>query len=106
MGINKGDSFFAASDIGWVVGHSYICYGPLISGATTVLYEGKPVDTPDAGIYWKLIQKYNIKGLFTAPTALRAIRKADENLKLLKDYDIKSLELLNIVGERLDSNTS
>ncbi len=75
--IAAGDRFWAASDVGWVVGHSYICYGPLIAGATTVVFEGKPVGTPHPGVFWRIIQNHRIKSFFTAPTALRAIRRED-----------------------------
>jgi propionyl-CoA synthetase len=105
MSINKGDVYFSGSDIGWVVGHHFVVYGPLIRGATTVLYEGKPVQTPDAGIYWKLIEKYKVKGMYTAPTALRVIRKDDLNGDFIKKYDISSLKCVSIAGERCDVPT-
>lgn len=96
-----GDVFFAASDVGWVVGHSYIVYGPLIAGCTTVLYEGKPVFTPDAGAFWRLCAEYQVKVLFAAPTAFRAIRKEDPDA-LLQQYDLSALEYIFMAGERLD----
>lgn len=103
--IGPGDVFWTASDMGWVVGHSYIVYAPLLVGATTVIYEGKPVGTPDAGAFWRVIQDHNVKALFTAPTALRAIRKVDPETELLADYDISSLQTLFTAGERLDGDT-
>jgi propionyl-CoA synthetase len=103
--IGPGDVMWTASDVGWVVGHSYIVYGPLIAGATTVLYEGKPVGTPDAGAFWRVASEYRVKALFTAPTALRAIRKADPHAELSHQYDLSSLETLFLAGERLDPDT-
>lgn len=103
--IEPGDVFWCASDVGWVVGHSYIVYGPLLTGATTVLYEGKPIGTPDAGAFWRVIQDTGAKALFTAPTALRAIRKADPEADLLGNYNTDSLQLLFVAGERLDPET-
>ncbi|MFF3445047.1 propionyl-CoA synthetase [Streptosporangium sp. NPDC002721] len=103
--IAPGEVFWAASDVGWVVGHSYIVYGPLLRGATTVLYEGKPVDTPDAGAFWRVIAEHRVTALFTAPTAFRAIRKADPEAALLGGYDISSLRTLFLAGERLDPDT-
>jgi propionyl-CoA synthetase len=103
--IGPGDVMWTASDVGWVVGHSYIVYGPLLAGATTVLYEGKPVGTPDAGAFWRVVQDHKVNVLFTAPTALRAIRKADPEAKLLEKYDISSLRTLFAAGERLDTDT-
>ena len=103
--VGPGDVMWTASDVGWVVGHSYIVYGPLLAGATTVLYEGKPVGTPDAGAFWRVIQDHKVNVLFTAPTALRAIRKADPEAKLLADYDTASLRTLFAAGERLDTDT-
>ncbi len=103
--VGPGDVMWTASDVGWVVGHSYIAYGPLLAGATTVLYEGKPVGTPDAGAFWRVIQDHNVNVLFTAPTALRAIRKADPEAKLRDKYDISSLRTLFAAGERLDTDT-
>ena len=103
--LEPGDVFFTASDVGWVVGHSYIVYAPLLHGCTTVVYEGKPVKTPDAGSFWRLIEEYKVKSFFTAPTAFRAIKKEDPDAKLLKDYDISSLKHLYVAGERLDPPT-
>ena len=104
-GLKPGETFWTASDIGWVVGHSYIVYGPLIHGCTSVLYEGKPVGTPDAGAFWRVISEYNVAAFFTAPTALRAVRKEDPNAELLKRYDISSLRTLFLAGERADPDT-
>ncbi len=100
-----GETFWAASDIGWVVGHSYITYAPLIAGCTTVLYEGKPVGTPDAGAFWRVIEDHKVSTMFTAPTAIRAIRKEDSDAKLLAQYDISSLRALFLAGERCDPAT-
>jgi propionyl-CoA synthetase len=103
--IEPGKVYWAASDVGWVVGHSYICYGPLLNGNTTVIYEGKPVGTPDPGSFWRIIEEYNVEILFTAPTAFRAIRKEDPNGEFFKKYDLSSLRSLFFAGERCDSNT-
>lgn len=103
--VHPGDVYWAASDLGWVVGHSYITYGPLFNGNTTVLYEGKPVGTPDAGAFWRVISQYKVKVLFTAPTTLRVIIKEDPDGKLLKLYDTSSLSGLFLAGERCDSGT-
>ncbi|MCC5825367.1 propionyl-CoA synthetase [Alkalimonas sp.] len=103
--VQAGDVFFAASDVGWVVGHSYIVYGPLIAGCTTVLYEGKPVMTPDAGAFWRLCQQYQANVLFAAPTAFRAIRKDDPEAELLAQYDLSALHCIFMAGERLDPAT-
>jgi len=103
--VGPGDVMWTASDVGWVVGHSYIVYGPLLAGATTVIYEGKPVGTPDAGAFWRVIQDHKVNVLFTAPTALRAIRKADPEAKLLEGYDTSSLRTMFAAGERLDTDT-
>jgi propionyl-CoA synthetase len=103
--IRAGQIWFTASDVGWVVGHSYIVYAPLICGATTVLYEGKPVGTPDAGAFWRVVSEYGVEGLFTAPTAFRAIKKADPDGSLIASYDISSLRNLFLAGERLDPDT-
>ncbi|MBT8230679.1 MAG: AMP-binding protein [Bacteroidia bacterium] len=100
-----GEVFWAASDIGWVVGHSYIVYGPLFQGCTTVLYEGKPIKTPDAGAFWRVVQDHKVKTLFTAPTAIRAIEKTDPQAELMKKYDLSSLEALFLAGERCDPPT-
>jgi len=104
-GMNPGDVWWSASDVGWVVGHSYIVYAPLISGATTVLYEGKPVGTPDAGAFWRVIERYGVRSVFTAPTAIRAIKKEDPQGLLLQDYDVTSLQSFFFAGERLDPDT-
>ena len=104
-GMGAGDVWWAASDIGWVVGHSYIVYAPLICGATTVMYEGKPVGTPDAGAFWRMIEEYRVNGLFVAPTAIRAIRKEDAAGSHLSQYDLTSLRTLFLAGERLDPST-
>ena len=103
--IGPGDVWWAASDVGWVVGHSYIVYAPLIVGATTVLYEGKPVGTPDAGAFWRVIAEHRVKALFTAPTAMRAIKKLDPEAALLAGYDLRSFRCLFLAGERLDPDT-
>ena len=100
-----GEVYWAASDIGWVVGHSYITYAPLIAGCSTVLFEGKPIGTPDAGVFWRIIQDHKVKVLFTAPTAFRAIKRADPAAELLQHYDISSLEYLFLAGERADPDT-
>ncbi|MFC7367967.1 propionyl-CoA synthetase [Vreelandella zhaodongensis] len=103
--LNPGDVMLTASDVGWVVGHSYIVYAPLLRGCTTIVYEGKPVRTPDAGSFWRLIEEYKVKSFFTAPTAFRAIKKEDPDAKLLSNYDISSLKHLYVAGERLDPPT-
>jgi propionyl-CoA synthetase len=100
-----GEVFWAASDVGWVVGHSYIVYAPLLAGCTTVLYEGKPVGTPDAGAFWRVVADHKVKALFTAPTAFRAIKKEDPAGALARRYDLSSLEYLFLAGERLDPET-
>ena len=104
-GIGPGDVFWTASDVGWVVGHSYIVYAPLLVGATTVLYEGKPVGTPDAGAFWRVISEHRVRALFTAPTAIRAIHRVDPDLELLAGHDTSSLQALFLAGERLDPET-
>jgi propionyl-CoA synthetase len=104
-GVKPGETFWTASDIGWVVGHSYIVYAPLLFGCSSVLYEGKPVGTPDAGAFWRVISEYNVSAFFTAPTALRAVRKEDPEAKLLQRYDISSLRTLFLAGERADPDT-
>ncbi|MFT3871324.1 MAG: propionyl-CoA synthetase [Nocardioides sp.] len=104
-GCGAGDVWWAASDVGWVVGHSYIVYAPLICGATTVLFEGKPVGTPDAGTFWRVIAEHGVKALFTAPTAIRAIKKEDPDGRLLSGYDLAGLATLFLAGERLDPDT-
>ncbi|MEE4145068.1 MAG: propionyl-CoA synthetase [Halieaceae bacterium] len=103
--VHPGEVYWAASDVGWVVGHSYIVYGPLFNGNTTLIYEGKPVGTPDAGAFWRVIQEYDVKVLFTAPTAFRAIRKEDPDGQYLARYDHSGLRALFLAGERCDPNT-
>ncbi|APE18464.1 propionyl-CoA synthetase [Mycolicibacterium pallens] len=103
--IDPGDVFWAASDVGWVVGHSYIVYGPLLAGATTVLYEGKPIGTPDPGAFWRVVAEHGVKALFTAPTAIRAIRKEDPQASHAARYDLSGLKYLFQAGERLDPDT-
>ncbi|WWQ69060.1 propionyl-CoA synthetase [Streptomyces sp. Q6] len=103
--VGPGEVMFTASDVGWVVGHSYIVYGPLLAGATTVLYEGKPVGTPDAGQFWRVVQEHGVKTLFTAPTAFRAIKKVDPKGELARRYDLSGLRYLFLAGERLDPET-
>ena len=103
--VGPGDVMFTASDVGWVVGHSYITYAPLLVGATTVLYEGKPVGTPDAGAFWDVVAEHRVKAMFTAPTAIRAIRKADPDGTLMAQHDTSSLQTLFLAGERLDPDT-
>ncbi|ATD06305.1 acetate--CoA ligase [Pseudoalteromonas piscicida] len=104
-GMEPGEVFWAASDIGWVVGHSYIVYGPLIYGCTSVLYEGKPIKTPDAGAFWRVVEEYQVVALFSAPTAFRAIKKEDPSAALLANYNTSSLKALFLAGERLDPAT-
>ena len=104
-GVQSGEVYWAASDVGWVVGHSYIVYAPLLAGCTTILYEGKPVGTPDPGAFWRVISQHGVSILFTAPTAFRAIKKEDPGAEYLKKYDIKSLRYLFLAGERLDPDT-
>ena len=103
--VDPGDVFWAASDVGWVVGHSYICYGPLIHGNTTVVFEGKPVGTPDAGTFWRVIRDHKVRVLFTAPTAFRAIKRDDPQGTLIGNYDLSSLKALFLAGERADPAT-
>ena len=103
--IDTNDIWWSASDIGWIVGHSYIVYAPLFKGCTTVLFEGKPVGTPDAGAFWKIISDYKVKSLFTAPTAFRAIKKEDPEGKFFSKYDLSSFESLFLAGERADPDT-
>lgn len=104
-GMQAGDVWWGISDVGWVVGHSLIVYGPLMCGCTTVFYEGKPIRTPDAAAYWRVVQQYKVNGLFCAPTAMRAIRKEDPEGELLGQYDLSSLRQLFLAGEKLDSST-
>jgi len=103
--VKPGETFWTGSDIGWVVGHSYIVYGPLLQGCASVLYEGKPIGTPDAGAYWRVIEDYKVSAFFTAPTGLRAVRKEDPEAKLIKNYDVTSLRTLFLAGERADPDT-
>ncbi|MCU7875378.1 MAG: propionyl-CoA synthetase [Candidatus Thiodiazotropha sp. (ex Lucinoma borealis)] len=103
--VEAGDVYWAASDVGWVVGHSYIVYGPLLAGCTTVIYEGKPVGTPDPGAFWRVINEYGVKVLFTAPTAFRAIKKEDPQGAYMSKYDIGCMETLYLAGERCDPDT-
>ena len=103
--VDPGDVFWAASDVGWVVGHSYICYAPLIHGNTTILFEGKPVGTPDAGTFWRVMAEHKVKSFFTAPTAFRAIKREDPEGKLVKNYDLSNLCALYLAGERADPDT-
>ena len=105
-GVDAGDVYWAASDVGWVVGHSYIVYAPLLRGCTTVMYEGKPVGTPDAGAFWRVCAQHDVKVLFTAPTAMRAIKQQDPDGKLLHAYDLSKLEALFLAGERCDPPTA
>ena len=104
-GVEPGEVYWAASDVGWVVGHSYIVYAPLIHGNTTVLYEGKPVGTPDAGAYWRVIAEHKVAALFTAPTAFRAIKREDPQGELIKKYDLSVFRTLFLAGERADPDT-
>lgn len=103
--VDPGDVFWAASDVGWVVGHSYICYAPLIHGNTTVVFEGKPVGTPDAGTFWRVISEHNVRSFFTAPTAFRAIKREDPKGKFRAKYDLTCLRALYLAGERADPDT-
>ena len=103
--VDAGDVYWAASDVGWVVGHSYIIYGPLFRGCTTILFEGKPVGTPDAGVFWRVIADHQVKCMFTAPTAFRAIKREDPRAELMKKYDLSKFEALFLAGERLDPDT-
>ncbi|MEM9716204.1 MAG: propionyl-CoA synthetase [Pseudomonadota bacterium] len=103
--VQPGDVYWAASDVGWVVGHSYICYAPLLYGATTIVFEGKPVGTPDAGTFWRVIEEHKVKVLFTAPTAFRAIKRVDPAGEFVRKYDTSSLQSLFLAGERADPDT-
>jgi propionyl-CoA synthetase len=103
--VEAGDVYWAASDVGWVVGHSYIVYAPLFKGCTSILYEGKPVGTPDAGAFWRVISQHKVKCLFTAPTAFRAIKREDPNAEKMKQYDLSGFKALFLAGERLDPDT-
>ena len=103
--VDPGDVFWAASDVGWVVGHSYICYAPLIHGNTTVVFEGKPIGTPDAGTFWRVIEEHNVKCFFTAPTAFRAVKREDPTGEFVKKYDLSCLNAIYLAGERADPDT-
>ncbi len=103
--VEAGDVFWAASDVGWVVGHSYICYGPLFSGCTTIVFEGKPIGTPDAGTFWRVMEEHKVKTFFTAPTAFRAIKRVDPKGEFVKKYDLSNLNYLFLAGERADPDT-
>lgn len=103
--VDPGDVFWAASDVGWVVGHSYICYGPLVHGNTTVVFEGKPVGTPDAGTFWRVISEHNVRSFFTAPTAIRAVKREDPKGLEREKYDLSCLRSLYLAGERADPDT-
>ncbi|PRY21196.1 propionyl-CoA synthetase [Aliiruegeria haliotis] len=103
--VGPGERFWAASDVGWVVGHSYICYGPLLAGAETLVFEGKPIGTPHAGVFWKIIQNHRVKSFFTAPTALRAIKREDPKGEWIKRYKLHDLQALFLAGERADPDT-
>lgn len=104
-GVDPGDVYWAASDVGWVVGHSYIVYGPLLNRNTTIIFEGKPIRTPDASTFWRVISEHRVKVMFTAPTAIRAIKKEDPEGKLIDDYDLSSLKYQFLAGERCDVST-
>jgi len=104
-GVNQGDVYWAASDIGWVVGHSYIVYAPLLKGCTTIVFEGKPVGTPDASVFWRIISQHKVKTLFTAPTAFRAIKREDPKAELMGGFDLSGFNYLFLAGERLDPDT-
>ncbi|CUH89790.1 Acetyl-coenzyme A synthetase [Phaeobacter sp. CECT 5382] len=103
--VDPGDVFWAASDVGWVVGHSYICYAPLIHGNTTIVFEGKPVGTPDAGTFWRVISEHKVKSFFTAPTAFRAVKREDPKGEFVGKYDLSCLEQVYLAGERADPDT-
>ncbi|MCV2865974.1 propionyl-CoA synthetase [Defluviimonas sp. WL0075] len=103
--VRAGDVFWAASDVGWVVGHSYICYAPLLAGCSTMVFEGKPVGTPDPGTFWRIVEEHGVKVLFTAPTALRAIRREDPSAEYLHRHDLSGLQALFLAGERADPDT-
>ncbi len=103
--VEPGEVFWTASDVGWVVGHSYICYGPLIAGSTTVVFEGKPVGTPDAGTFWRVISEHRVKSFFTAPTAFRAVKREDPKGEYVKKYDLSCLKTVYLAGERADPDT-
>ncbi|RLB86351.1 MAG: propionyl-CoA synthetase, partial [Deltaproteobacteria bacterium] len=104
-GVDQGDVYWAASDIGWVVGHSYIVYAPLLKGCTTIIFEGKPVGTPDASVFWRIIEEHKVKTMFTAPTAFRAIKREDPAAKLMGNFDLSGFKYLFLAGERTDPDT-
>src|SRR4029078_467794 len=104
-GVQPGEVYWAASDVGWVVGHSYIVYGPLFHGCTSILYEGKPVGTPDAGAFWRVIAEHQCVAMLTAPTAFRAIKKEDPQGRFFGRYDLKRFRTLFLAGERADPDT-
>ncbi|MFS4582960.1 propionate-CoA ligase PrpE [Phaeobacter sp. C3_T13_0] len=103
--VDPGDVFWAASDVGWIVGHSYICYAPLIHGNTTIVFEGKPIGTPDAGTFWRVISEHNVKSFFTAPTAFRAVKREDPKGEFVQEYDLSCLKQVYLAGERADPDT-
>ena len=103
--VDPGDVFWAASDVGWVVGHSYICYAPLIHGNTTIVFEGKPVGTPDASTFWRVISEHKVRSFFTAPTAIRAVKREDPKGTLVEQFDLSHLNALYLAGERADPDT-
>ncbi len=105
LDIHSGDVFFSTSDVGWIVGHSFMVYAPLLRGATTVLYEGKPVGTPHAGKFWEIAEKYNVRGMYSSPTALRACKKEDYDGSIMKSYNLSNINGIHIAGERLDTET-
>jgi propionyl-CoA synthetase len=104
-GVKEDEVFWAASDVGWVVGHSYIVYGPLINRNTTIIFEGKPIKTPDASTFWRVIAEHKVSVMFTAPTAIRAIKKEDPNGEFIKQYDLSCLRTQFLAGERCDVAT-
>ena len=104
-GVDPGEVFWAASDVGWVVGHSYICYGPLLAGNTAIIFEGKPVGTPDAGTFWRVISEHKVASFFTAPTAFRAIKRDDPKGEFVRKYDLSNFRILFLAGERADPDT-
>jgi propionyl-CoA synthetase len=99
--IKEGEVFFCAADVGWVTGHSYLIYAPLLIGATTVLFEGKPVGNPDAGVIWRICEKYNVRGLYSSPTAVRAIRKDDPNAEHFKKANLSNLAIFSLAGQKI-----
>lgn len=103
--VQRGDVYFAASDIGWVVGHSFIVYGPLIRGGTTIVFEGKPVGTPDPGTVWRILSQYKAHTLYAAPTAVRILKKEDYDGNFIGKYDLAHLKAFHLVGERCDPDT-